>query len=264
MTDPVPVPEFVERADIALPGLGQEYRALAALALPLIADEQGAGLRQTVLLRCGVAWHYYTRIVLLLAHRSPAEGFVVCRALFEAAIGTLYLLKNPDLLSDFVDHAKLVMYERALAAGIESDVLKPISEECAKISARFSKAKRKPWHRSKLKKMAEVVGLVEFYEIFYPAASGIAHTDAVMLLSHSSMGWKQSLGSLRNERHADQVRYYSLFLTGYLLCETNRDLDLGHSSEANAFDVPITPAGQGCRHAELKASTKRGISPRDW
>ena len=169
---------------------------------------------------------------------SPTDlgfrGLVLCRTLFEVFIGTLYLIKNPNLLADFTDHGKLVFYEQCLTSKFPMSELAKIAPECEAIKARLKGKRRSSWHGNSIKKVAIEVGFGETYDLFYSDASGATHADATKTLSHGSHGWKYGLRSFRSEQEADLVRYHSFFLIGYLLQDVNQRLHLGHDKEAKA------------------------------
>lgn len=158
-------------------------------------------------------------------------SLVLSRTLFETVVGTLYLLKNPNLLPDFLDHGKLVFYESALAADLTEADLASIRQECGKIKLRF---KSKPWHRKTIKQLAEIVGLEKAHRVFYQDASSAAHADATKTLSYGSRGWVQSLRIFADEKQGSPVCYGSFMTVAILLSQVNEALHMGHDEEAKA------------------------------
>jgi len=77
----------------------------------MFAVKESDAFRHTLLSQCGIAWHHYNAVVLLLAHKFVVPSLDLSRTLFEVVVGTLHLLENPNLLPDFLDHGKLVFYE---------------------------------------------------------------------------------------------------------------------------------------------------------
>lgn len=227
MADKTMLPDFVEDAETKHPGILEEYCAVLALTRPLLAHRKSDDFKHTVMLQSGIAWLHYNAIVLLLANEFGVQGLVLCRTLFEVAVGTLYLIKNPRLLVDFTDHGKLLFYEQCLATGMSAQELAKIAPECKAIKARQKGNRRSPWHGSTIKNIAVAVGMGETYDILYPDASGATHVDATKTLSHGSQGRRQSLESFRSEKESDIVRYHSFFLTGHLLCRVNENLARG-------------------------------------
>ena len=235
MPNAATLPDYVEEAETKHPGVVVEYAALKTLVRPLFAHRVSDDFKHTVMLQSGIVWQHYNAILLLLAHGFGIQGLVLCRTLFEIAVGTLYLIKNPSALSDFMDHGKLVFYQQCLASGLPAHEFANITPECEAIKARLKGKRNFSWHGSSVKKIATVVGLGETYDLLYPDASGATHADATKTLSHGSRGWKQTLESFRSEREADIVRYNSFFLTGHVLHHVNKSLDMGHDKEANAL-----------------------------
>ncbi len=235
MTDTITLPDFVEAAETKHPGTVAEYSALRALARPLFAQRYPDDFRHTVMLQSGIAWQHYNAILLLLAHSFGIQSLVLSRTLFEVVVGTLYLIKNPSSLADFIDHGKLLFYEQCLASGLSENELAKISRECEAIKARQKGKRRSPWHGNSVKKVASAVGFGDTYDRLYVDASGATHADATKTLSHGSQGWRQSLRSFQSKKEADIVRYNSFFLTGYVLQQVNKSLDTGHDKEGNAL-----------------------------
>jgi hypothetical protein len=235
MTAKFSIPDFVQDANTKHSGLADEYSALYRLSILLFAPQIREDLERSVLLQCAIAWQHYHAILLLLANGFGVQGLVLCRTLFELVISTLYLLKKPALLTDFLDYGKLIIYQQALAAGCAKSKLAQIKPECEEIRLRFMKGKRlTPWHGGTIRKLAEEVKLTEYYEKFYSDASAAVHSDATKTLSHGARGWKQSLAQFVSEQEADFVRYASFQLVGWLFHRVNEVLHLGHDKESQA------------------------------
>jgi len=242
MTDPITLPDFVEDAETKLPGIAEEYSVLQGLARPLLAHRKSDDFEHTVMLQSGIAWQHYLAILLLLAHGFGVQGLVLCRTLFEVVVGTLYLMKNPSLLSDFLDHGKLQFYDQGLATGLSQHDVAKFAKECKEIKARHAlkahqKGKRRlPWHGGdSIRSVASPVGLADIYDLLYPYASSATHADATRTLSHGPQGWKRSLESFLDEGESPIVRRSSFGLTGHLLLLVNQDLKMGNNKEANAL-----------------------------
>jgi hypothetical protein len=96
---------------------------------------------------------------------------------------------------------------------------------------------RKPWHGGTIKGIAEAVGLGDTYNLLYKDASSATHADATMILSHGSRGWNRSLRRYRSVKEADLVRYTSFWLTGYVMQQAAKGLDLGCDKQISALSV---------------------------
>lgn len=229
-----PLPDFLDEAAALFPDITEEYSVLSELSRHLLAKRKADGLERAVLFQCGIAWQHYHAIILLLSQRFGMQSLVLCRTLFELVVGTLYLLKTPSLLPDFLDCGKLVLYQQAIAAGLSERDMAPFKSECEQIKSRLKKEKVKQWHRSTIKRMAEAVRFDVLYEKFYPDASAAAHSDATPTLSHGAGGWRQSLRRFGSEQECDFVSYMSFQLIGFLFFRANKAFDLGNDKEANA------------------------------
>lgn len=238
MTDKQAVPSFVDEAEVIHPGVEEEYRSLRALVRIIASKPEANEFRRTVLLQAGVAWQHYQAILLLLGGRFGIQALIVCRALFEVIVGTLCLLRNPNLLTEFTDYGKFLFYEECLRIGLSGKDVARIAPECEAIKSRIKKRRRweqRTWHGSSVKKMATAVGLGDTYDLLYPDASSASHGDALKTLSYGSRGWTQSLRHFLSDKEADAVRYNSFWLTGFLLHEINKQFDLGHDRESQTL-----------------------------
>jgi len=237
MANTSPLPDLVDDAEIEHPGVAEEYSALQSVTRCLFTSQESDDFRHTVLLQSGIVWQHYNAIVLLLSHRFGMQGLVVCRALFEIVAGTVYLLQNPSPLTNFTDHGKLLFYERGLAVGLPAHELAKIAPECEAIRLRLKAKLRKPWHGGTIKGIAEAVGLGDTYNLLYKDASSATHADATMIVSHGSRGWNRSLRRYRSVKEADLVRYTSFWLTGYVMQQAAKGLDLGCDKQISALSV---------------------------
>ena len=95
-----PLLDFIEAAETKHPGAEMEYSALSALVRSLFKHRQSDEFSHTVMLQSGIAWQHYNAILLLLSQGLGVQSLVLCRTLFEVVMGTLYLIKNPSLLTE--------------------------------------------------------------------------------------------------------------------------------------------------------------------
>lgn len=240
MTDAITFPEFVENAENRHPGTLEEYSVLNALVRPLFENRKRDDFTHTVMLQAAIVWQYYNAILLLLSYGFGIQGLLLCRTLFEIVVGILYLMKNQNLLTDFVDHGKLLFYDQCFAVGLPAHEMAKIAQECEAIRMRRKGKRKSSWHGMSMEKIAGVVGMGDTYELLYRDASSATHADATKTLSHGTRGWRQSLESFRSEKEADLVRYNSFFLTGYVLHLVNQNLDMGHDKKAKAVLTLVT------------------------
>jgi hypothetical protein len=170
LMDTMTLPDFIESIETKHPGVEVEYSALKALVRHLLAHRESDDFKHAVMLQSGIAWQHYNAILVLLAHGFGIQGLVLCRTLFEVVVGTLHLIKNPNLLADFTDHAKLQFYEQCLASGFLTHELAKIAPECEAIKARQKGKRRSSWHGSTIRRVAIAVGFGETYDLLYPDA----------------------------------------------------------------------------------------------
>jgi hypothetical protein len=116
----------------------------------------------------------------------PAEG--ATRNLFDLIVGTLYLIREPHLLVDFIEFGQLTFYrlmknlspelpqrQQALARDLAK-----YDAEIKQLEAKFKK--RNFWHGRQIRQIAQAAGMECLYNIFYKPASGITHGSSYPIL----------------------------------------------------------------------------------
>lgn len=233
MKEEIELPDFVQNAEGDLPGLCEEYLALAQLARPMLAARRPGELNDTILCLCGIAWQHYNAVITLLTSGFGVQGLILCRGIFELVVKALYLLKKPELHGAFIDYGKLLFYDHGLKVGLTRE-LQPVSAECERIKARFFQGggRFNQWYgRKSIKELAKDVGFEPTYHTFYTEISGAVHADASMILVPDSSGrWRKTLKRFRWERERALAQSFAFFVTGHLFEQANKKLDLGHGS----------------------------------
>jgi hypothetical protein len=118
--------------------------------------------RQRVLqLQCQSMWDIVDSIRLLVEKKRGGAAFILCRSIFEysAAVDVLAHSSDPQLLADYVDSGKLVVYEAGKAMGADPAWLAAQQKEYDTIKARMGK--RRGWRLTFDKTDEGVPSLVE-------------------------------------------------------------------------------------------------------
>lgn len=156
--------------------------------------------RQRVLqLQCQSMWDIVDSIRLLVEKKRGVAAFILCRSIFEysAAVDVLAHGSDPQLLADYVDSGKLVLYEAGKAMGADPAWLAAQQKEYDTIKARMGKRR---WHGGKT--IEDLInkshhgrilqpGESGLYKTFYREASSLSHGDSYVFLSHTpEKGWR--------------------------------------------------------------------------
>ena len=174
--------------------------------------------RQRVLqLQCQAMWDVVHSVRLLVEKNRGVAAFILCRSIFEysAATDVLARSSDPQLLTDYVDSGKLVIYEAGRAMGADSAWLAAQQKEYDSIKNRIGKKK---WHGGRTiedlinkSQHGQVLqpGESGLYKTFYKEASSLSHGDSYVFLSHTPKnGWQLAFDS--TDRAAWGVRGLSL------------------------------------------------------
>jgi hypothetical protein len=235
--------------------MSKEHRTVHLKLLRLwnqIQKHAPMNYRQRVLqLQCQAMWDVIDSIRLLVEKKRGVAAFILCRSIFEysAAANVLAHSSDPQLLTDYVDSGKLVLYEVGSAMGVGSAWLAAQQKECDTIKNRFGKKK---WHGGRtieelINKSHEQVdkpvksGL---YKTFYKEASSLSHGDSYVFLSHTpKTGWQLTFDS--TDRAAWGFRAlnisYQLFAETLRIVQENVGMDLNDKFQALIPDLEALP-----------------------
>lgn len=154
---------------------------------------------RVLLLQCQGTWDIVDSIRILAIKKRGVAAFILCRSLFEhaAVADVLARSTDPQLLSDYIDSGKLILYEVGKAMSAPPDWLAAQEKEYTVIKARM---RGKNWYGS-----AKIEDLVNkslhgrvlkpdesgLYKTFYKEASSMAHGDSYIYLSRTpKQGWQ--------------------------------------------------------------------------
>ena len=181
----------------------KEYRTVHLKLVRLwneIEKHNPRDARQRVLqLQCQAMWDIVDSIRLLAEKKRGVAAFILCRSVFEysAVVDVLARSSDPQLLADYIDSGKLIIYEVGKAMGADAASLTAQQNEYAIIKARMCKKK---WHGGRttedlvnrsLHGQVLQPGESGLYKTFYREASSLSHGDSYVLLSHSPQnGWQ--------------------------------------------------------------------------
>jgi hypothetical protein len=197
-------------------------------------------------------WDVIASIRLLVEKKRGVAAFILCRSIFEysAATDVLARSSDPQLLTDYVDSGKLVLYEAARAMGANSAWLAAQQKEFDTVKTRMGKRK---WHGgSKIEDLinksqhGKVLqpGESGLYKTFYKEASSLSHGDSYVFLSHTpNNGWQLRFDS--TDRAAWGVRglslSYKILAATLLTVQETLGMDLNDKFQALIPDLEALP-----------------------
>lgn len=181
----------------------KEYRTVHIKLIRLWNEIQKHPLkddRERVLIhQIEAMWDILESMCLLVEKKRGVAAFILCRSLFEYSAVTEVLVRSTDrqLLTDYIDSGKLIVYEVGKAMGAPHDWLAFQQQEYEAIRARMG---RKKWYGStKIEDLVNKshpgqllsVGKSGLYKTFYKQASSLGHGDSYVFLSHThEKGWQ--------------------------------------------------------------------------
>jgi hypothetical protein len=156
--------------------------------------------RERVLrLQCQAMWEIVDSIQLLVEKKRGIAAFILSRSIFEysAVVDVLARSTDPQLLADYVDSGKLIVYEVGAAQRADPAWLSEQQAEYDTIRSRMGKRK---WHggrtiedlinKSQHGQVLEI-GESGLYKTFYKEASSLSHGGSYVFLSHTlGNGWQ--------------------------------------------------------------------------
>jgi Family of unknown function (DUF5677) len=154
---------------------------------------------RVLLLQCEAMWDVIDSMRVLIEKKRGVAAFILSRSIFEYSAATDVLARStdPQLVTDYVDSGKVVLYEASKAMGACAVLLSAQQGEYKAIKSRMGKKK---WHGGRtiedlVNKSQHghvfVPGESGLYKTFYKEASALSHGDSYVFLSHSpEKGWQ--------------------------------------------------------------------------
>lgn len=154
---------------------------------------------RTLRLQCQAMWEIVDSIRLLVEKKRGIAAFILSRSIFEYSAVADVLARSTDsqLLADYVDSGKLIVYEVGAAQDANPAWLAEQQGEYDTIKGRMGMRK---WHGGRTiedlinkSQHGKVLRLGEsgLYKTFYKEASSLSHGDSYLFLSHTpGKGWQ--------------------------------------------------------------------------
>lgn len=147
-------------------------------------------LHQTVRMIIKEMTNSLAALSLLALNGYGNNALKIARGIYEGGVTVSYLVKNPNLLDDFVDfdwvlqkrsHDHFEMTDPSLLQKVGSQKVNEVEENFNRVKARFTGRKgkvRRRWCKVSLRQMAMEVGRSSSYPSFYGSVSSMHHLDA--------------------------------------------------------------------------------------
>lgn len=241
------LPIFLTQLEEKFPGTLADLQPALHVFEQVIDAPADTDLKRAVQAQVAVAAEHFGAILANAANGLCLPAEAAARNLYDLVIGTLYLMKNPHLLLDFIEFGQLTVYklmqnlrpEEPKYQQAQARDLARYDTEIKRLEAKFGK--RNFWHGRQIIQIAEAIGsdLDRLYKTQYKTASAISHGSSYPILSRNEklewvIGFKKEFW-VRYERESWRFGY--LMLAPFLV-EVFGLLQMRDLSHLNAmFDV---------------------------
>jgi Family of unknown function (DUF5677) len=189
-------PIFLRQIDERIPGFSRDLQPLMKATEQILAEPAVTDLKKAVQAQVEVATEHFGAMLAAAANGFGLPAEAAARNLFDVAVGTLYLMKKPDLLVDFIEFGQLTFYrlmkdlspESAQYKQAQARDLARCAAEMKRIEAKFDK--RSSWHGRQVRQICKEFEMEQLYKIAYKTTSGITHGSSYPILSRNeNLGW---------------------------------------------------------------------------
>lgn len=187
------LPVFLTQLEDKCPGALADLQPALHVFEQVIDAPADTDLKKAVQAQVAVAAEHFGAILANSANGFGLPAEAAARNLFDLVIGTLYLMKNPHLLLDFVEFGQLTVYklmqnlrpEDPKYQQAQARDLARYDPEIKRLEAKFGK--RNFWHGRQIIQIAEAIGsnLDRLYKTQYKTASAISHGSSYPILSRN-------------------------------------------------------------------------------
>jgi hypothetical protein len=180
----------------------------------ILGAPTGTELRKAVQAQVAVAAEHFGGMLAASANGFGLPAEAAARNLFDLVVGTLYLMKNPHLLIDFIEFGKLTEYrlmknlspELPQYQQAQARDLARYSAEIKRLEAKFDK--KNFWHGKQILQIAQASGMEPLYKTAYKTASGITHGSSYPILTRNEkLEWVIQFQRHQWDRYVKESRY---------------------------------------------------------
>ena len=203
----------------------------------ILAVPVSTKLTKAVQAQVAVAAEHYGGMLAASANGFGLPAEAAARNLFDLVVGTLYLIKNPHLIDDFIEFGQLTVYrlmknlspaspayQRAQARDLAN-----YAAEITRLETKFDK--KNFWHGRQILQIAQDVGLGELYKTAYKTASGITHGSSYPILSRDEkFEWVIGFQKKKWDRYVKESPVFGYLMLGHFYTEVFRLFQVSDTS----------------------------------
>ncbi|MCU1254578.1 MAG: hypothetical protein JWM83_877 [Candidatus Angelobacter sp.] len=243
----VELPIFLKQLEEKFPGTLADLQPVLHVFDQVIDAPSDTDLKKAVQAQVAVAAEHFGGILANAANGFCLPAEAAARNLFDLVIGTLYLMKNPHLLVDFVEFGQLTVYklmqnlrpEEPKYQQAQARDLARYDAEIKRLEIKFGK--RNFWHGRQIIQIAEAIGsqLERLYKTQYKTASAICHGSSYPILSRNEkLEWVIGFTKDNWVRYERESWRFGYLMLAPFLVEVFSLLQIRDLSHLNAmFDV---------------------------
>ena len=189
----VELPIFLKQLEEKFPGFLVDLEPLRQVFEQVLAQPVDTDLKKAIRAQVEVAAEHFGAILANCANGFGLPAEAAARNLFDLVVGTMYLMKNPHLLTDFIEFGQLTVYR--LMKNLEPEDpdhqkakardLATYGTEIQRLEDKFDK--QNFWHGRQIRQVAKAVSddMEHLYLTYYKTTSGISHGSAYPILSRN-------------------------------------------------------------------------------
>jgi hypothetical protein len=206
----------------------------------ILAAPADTELHQAVQSQVAVAAEHFGGMIAVSANGFGLPAEAAARNLFDLVVGTLYLIRNPHLLTDFIEFGQLTVYhlmknlnpELPAYQQAQGRDLARYAAEIKRLEAKFDK--KNFWHGRQILQIAKAVGLGQLYKTMYKTASGITHGSSYPILSRNEkLEWVIGFQKHQWNRYVKESPAFGYLMLGHFYVEVFRHFQIADTSHLN-------------------------------
>jgi Family of unknown function (DUF5677) len=195
----------------------------------LAAPAGGTELTKAVQAQVAVAAEHFGGMLAASANGFGLPAEAAARNLFDLVVGTLYLMKNPHLIDDFIEFGQLTVYRLMKNLSPESSQyqqarardLAKYDAEIRRLETKFDK--KNFWHGRQILQIAQATDMESLYKTMYKTASGITHGSSYPILSRDEkLEWVIRFQRNEWDRYVKESPVFGYLMLGHFYTEVFR------------------------------------------
>jgi hypothetical protein len=224
---------FLKQIDDCIPGFLKDLQPLMQATEQILAASAETELTKAVQAQVAVATEHFGGMLAASANGFGLPAEAAARNLFDLVVGTLYLMKNPHLLTEFIEFGQLTVYRLMKNLRPESPKyqraqardLATYDAEIKRLETKFDK--RNFWHGRQILQIAQANGMEQLYKTMYKTASGITHGSSYPILSRNEgLEWVIGFQKHQWDRYVKESPVFEYLMLGQFYTEVFRVFEI--------------------------------------